>query len=108
MDLLNLPGLTGWPATIATFVAVIVYSIYIKRSAKGKAEEVAKGAYEGAIKALQTHVGILQERQKESDEENHKLKKLIETIYEALEKKGIYITMQGRMVHVSGPLKEED
>lgn len=122
LNLINLPGLTGWPATVVTLAAIAVYGLYIRRSAKSKAEELAKKAYEDAIKAMQTHTAILQERIKEAEDENHRLqerikeaedenrrvKNLMETLYEALEQHGVYVTVSGRMVHINISTTEKE
>ena len=100
MDITQIPGLTGWPGTLLTLVGIVIYGFYIKRSAKSKAEDLAKDAYDKAIKAMQIRADIQDKRLNDAEKENTRLQQTVETIYSALEARGIYITVQGRMVHI--------
>jgi|HubBroStandDraft_3_1064219.scaffolds.fasta_scaffold621780_2 hypothetical protein len=101
MDIPNiLPGVSGWPATLLTLFAIIVYGWYIRRSSKSKAEEVATTSYEKAIKAMETYSDVLGKRLGEAEKENTKLNHVVETIYAALRARGIYITIDGEMITI--------
>jgi predicted RNase H-like nuclease (RuvC/YqgF family) len=97
LDLLNLPG---WPGTLLSLFAMLAYSYYVKRSAKSKAEDLAKDAYEKAIHAMQEYIAILEKRIAETEKENERLQRSIETICEALDARGLHITIQSRMVSI--------
>lgn len=97
----DLPGISGWPGTVLTLLGIIVYGFYITRSAKGKAEKIASEAKDGAIEAMNTYMDVLKERIKDAEEENIKMRHTVETIVSALKAKGIYITIDGDMVHIS-------
>ncbi len=97
----DLPGISGWPGTILTLFGIIAYGWYITRSAKGKAEKIASQAKDDAIDAMNTYLDVLKERIKDTEEENTKMKHIVETIYNALKARGIYITIDGDMIHIS-------
>jgi len=96
----DLPGISGWPGTILTLFGILVYGWYITRSAKGKAEKIASEAKDGAIEAMNTHLNVLKERIRDAEDENIKMKHTVETIYSALKSRGIYITIEGEMIHI--------
>ena|SRR2546429_8214549 len=97
----DLPGISGWPGTVFTLLGILVYGFYITRSAKGKAEKIAGEAKDGAIEAMDKHLNILKDRIKDTEDENTKIKHIMETIVSALKLKGIYITIDGDMIHIS-------
>jgi len=97
----DLPGISGWPGTLLTLLGILAYGFYITRSAKGKAEKIAGEAKDGAIEAMNTYLDVLKERIKDAEEENAKMKHTVDTIYTALKARGIYITIDGDMIHIS-------
>jgi len=100
MDILNIPGLAGWPATLLTLFGIVVYGWYIKRSSKSKAEAIATDSYEKAIRSMQAYSDILTKRLDDSDKENVKLNHIVSTIYAALRARGIFITIDGEMITI--------
>ena len=84
-----------------TLLGILVYGFYITRSAKGKAEKIAGEAKDGAIAAMNTYLDVLKERIKDTEEENTKMRHAIETIVSALKSKGVYVTIDGDMIHIS-------
>ena len=97
---------------VVTLFAMVMYGWYTNKNVKAKvegakketeqkAEEIARQATQEAISAMQTHINILRERMKDSEEENIRIKHEMEAIYAALKARGIYITVDGKMVHVS-------
>jgi seryl-tRNA synthetase len=111
MDITQLPGLSGWPGLVVTLFAMIIYGWYTRKSVKSQvedarkettkqAEDVAKQANQEAIAAMQTHINILRERMKDSEEDNTRMKHEMEAIYAAFKARGIYITIDGKMVHI--------
>lgn len=84
-----------------TLLGIIVYGFYITRSAKGKAEKIASTAKDDAIDAMNKYLDVLKERIKDAETENAKMKHIVETIYTALKARGIYITIDGDMIHIS-------
>jgi hypothetical protein len=96
----DLPGISGWPGTVLTLLGILVYGFYITRSAKGKAEKIASAAKDDAIDAMNTYLDVLKERIKDAENENVKMQHTIETIISALKTKGIYITIDGDMIHI--------
>ena|SRR5437899_5941932 len=97
----DLLGISGWPGTIFTLLGIIAYGFYITRSAKGKAEKIAGEAKDGAIDAMNKYLDVLKERIKDAETENTKMKHVVDTIYTALKARGIYITIDGDMIHIS-------
>jgi hypothetical protein len=67
-------------------LSLLIGGIYIKRSSKSKAEEIARNANKEAIEALQAHVHALQER--------------IKFLEDALEELGIHVAIDGKIVHI--------
>jgi len=96
MDILNFPGIQGLPGILLTLIAMIIYGIYIQRSARSKAQQLANTAYDNAIKAMQVHTDTLEKRVRETEEENKQLRQMQETIFDALKTRDIYITVLGR------------
>ena len=97
----NIPGVSGWPGTVLTLLGILVYGFYITKSAKGKAEKIASAAKDGAIEAMNKYLDILKARIKDAEDENTKMKHTIDTIFSALKAKGIYVTIDGDMIHIS-------
>jgi hypothetical protein len=97
----DLPGISGWPGTLLTLLGILAYGWYITRSAKGKAEKIASDAKNDAIEAMQKHLDVLKERIKDTEDENIKMMHTVETIVSALKSRGIYITIDGDMIHIS-------
>lgn len=86
MDILNLPGLSGLPGLLFTLVAIVIWSFYIQRSAKNKAQQLANDAYDRALKASQARISLL---------EDH-----IEYLEKALEQIGIKVMIDGKIIHI--------
>jgi seryl-tRNA synthetase len=111
MDVTQVPGLTGWPGIILTLFAMIVYGWYTNKNVKSKvedakkeseqkAEDIVKQANKDAIAAMQMHINVLKERMEEAERENVRMKHEMEAIYSVLRARGIYIAIEGKLVHV--------
>jgi cellobiose-specific phosphotransferase system component IIA len=111
MDITQVPGLSGWPGIVITLFAMIIYGWYTNKSVKSKvedakkesaekAEDIVKQANKDAIAAMQTHINVLKERMEEAERENVRMKHELEAIYTVLKARGIYIAIDGKMVHV--------
>lgn len=111
MDITNIPGLSGWPGLVVTIIGMLVYGFYTHKSVKSqvetaqkesaeKAEDIAKKANQDAISAMQTHLNVLRERINETEKENMKLRQLFETMNAALKSRGLYISVDGEMIHI--------
>jgi len=71
-----------------------------KKESEEKAEDIAKNANRDAIETMQVHIGILRERVKDAEQENVKLRQLFDTISSALKSRGLYISIDGDMIHL--------
>lgn len=104
MDIFQIPGLTGWPGVLLALVGIAIYVHISSKYAKNKivleAEEKAKNANKDAIDAMQAHLNILKERVKETEDENVKLRHLFDTMNAALKSRGLYVTIDGEMIHI--------
>jgi uncharacterized protein (UPF0335 family) len=50
---------------------------------------------------MQTHLNVLKERINDTEEENKKMRHTVEAIVSALKSRGIYVTVDGDMIHIS-------
>lgn len=111
MDILNLPGLAGWPGLIVTIITIVAYGYWTNKNVKNKvenaskaaqekAQDIAKNALNSAIDAVQLESQALRRQIEDVEKREHRLDETLKTICAALEMKGIYITILGHMVSI--------
>src|SRR2546430_6429902 len=104
MDAFQIPGLTGLPAFVGALVLMGLYVHFSSKISKDKtlkeAEKRAKEANKETIESMQKHIDSLKERMGEAEKDNTKMHQTIGVIYSALKSRGIYITIDGDMVHI--------
>ena len=104
MDAFQIPGLTGLPAFVGALILMGLYVHFSSKITKNKtvkeAEERSREANKETIDSMQKHIDSLKERMNEAEKENTKMQHTIETIYAALKARGIYITIEGDMIHI--------
>lgn len=119
MDILNLPGITGWPSWVLAIIFIVASSWYTTRSAKNhakmaveEAQKSAEAAQKSAIDAMNTEIETLRrqidDKEKENaqkirsvQKENVRLEHIIDTICAALKTQGIIISINGEIINIS-------
>lgn len=112
MDILTLPGLSGWPSMVFTIITLALGLWYINKNAKSKAKTFAEEAQKSAIEAMQAEINTLRGRMEDSQKENARkiqslykentrLEHIIDTICTALKTQGIIISINGEIINIS-------
>jgi len=104
VDAFQIPGLTGLPAFVGALVLMGLYVHFSSKITKDKtlkeAEKRAKEANKETIESMQKHIDSLKERMGEAEKDNMKLKHLFDTVNAALKARGLYVAVDGDMIHL--------
>lgn len=94
MDFLSL--LSAGAGLISLGITLIVAFFAVKNGVLQSANQ----AQNSAISAMRTEMETLRERVEDAEKENQRLEQIIDTIYIALKKRGLVITVQGEMINI--------
>lgn len=97
MSLETLSAISGLLMTGIMLLGAIIGGYYLVKSGVGKQKEDAQLS---AMTAMQAELKILRDRVADAEKENARLHSLVDTIYAALEARGMVITIRGKMVHI--------
>lgn len=97
MDLSTISAISGLLMTGIVLLGAIIGGFYLVKSGVSKQKDDAQ---QRTMTVMQTELSILRDRVADAEKENTRLQSLIDTIYSALEARGMVITIRGKMVHI--------
>ncbi len=100
MDILPLPAIGGWPDLVLMIIAMAIGGWYFLKRGKSQYEEALRQAQSNAINAMKEESGSLRRRVDDMEKENIKLNGIIQSVYNALKAKKIFITMIGEEIYI--------
>ncbi|SRR6266571_4604904 len=100
MDILPLPSMGGWPDLLFMILAMLVGGWYFLKRGKSQYEEALKQTQSNVIAAMKEESESLRRRLDDMEKENVKLNGIIQSVYNALRAKKIFITMIGEEIYI--------
>lgn len=93
-------GLNANVGLVSFVLMLFVAFIASKSIVRNKVEDATSKAQNDAIAAMQEEIASLRRKVEDITKDNTKLKQTIDTICSALKIRGMFITIQGEMIHV--------